>query len=337
MIEQTFAVSTRIRLARNLSGVPFPCMIEDTDDETKVKDVCISALRRIGGFNVRLMSRESQLEKRSQVERYVISRALSEKSGGAVAYSDDGEISVMINEEDHVREQIIVRGNRLDRAYKRIAALDNVLKVNLNFACAGGGLYYTACPSNLGTGMRASVMLFLPALVRYGEIERFSVMAGERGLVIRGAFGEGSDGESFFYQVSNEVTYRITEREIVSLVSRFVDEIRKREEALRRLMYNENAIEFADKCVRALATLSNCVLLSYSELSELITYVKLGADAGVINSEGVAELDDLLVMSRSATLKLNYGSESEELIRAKFVRESLAKLALSANYDKILP
>ncbi|MBO4573562.1 MAG: hypothetical protein J5762_07370 [Clostridia bacterium] len=326
MTEGTFAISSRIRLARNISGVPFPCVILDSELERKVVSVCEQAMKKLGGFSVSKMAELTDLEKRSLVERYLISPYLADGDGGAVAVSSDGAISVMINEEDHIREQIVMRGSCLKKAYSRLAALDNVLKINLNFA-SSGGVYYTACPSNLGTGMRASIMLFLPAISYYGESGELAAVARERGLVIRGAFGEGSAGESYLYQVSNEITYKITENDILSLVSEFVDEIADREESLRRQLFDERGTMFADECARSLGILKNCILLTYSEMSELISRVKLGIDMGVIFSSSPAELDDLLVAARSATLKLNssFRMKDEAIIRAAFVRDYLEK------------
>ena len=328
MTDKTIAVSSRIRLARNVRGYAFPCVIRGTKKQEEITNIFASVLKRTGEFDFRKVYELSPLEKRSLVERYLISNKLADENFGAVAVSKDGLISVMINEEDHVREQIIYRGLDLEKAYARIANLDGIMRANVDFAVSGN-TYYTACPSNLGTGMRASVMLFLPAHTGYGKIGQLSEQARDLGLIVRGAFGEGSVGEGYFYQVSNEVTYDITESEIIRLVKRFVKDVIDDEIYLRQTMLSEDKLGFADKCLRAKGILENAVLLSYEELTELIANIKLGISVGIINCENPYYIDDLLVAARSATLSLNVGGAYDEAAaRAKFVKGNLKKLSL---------
>ena len=322
------AVSSRIRLARNVRGYAFPCVIKGTEKQQEINGIFSSVLKRTGEFDFRRISGLKELEKRSLVERYLISKKLADENVGAVAVSKDGLISVMINEEDHVREQIIYRGLELEKAYLRISNLDGVLRANVDFAVSGS-TYYTACPSNLGTGMRASVMLFLPAHTAYGKIEPLSKQARDIGLVVRGAFGEGSVGEGYFYQVSNEVTYNITESEIITLVKSFVESVIDDEIYLRQTMFKEDKLGFADKCFRSKGILENAVRLSYEEFIELIANVKLGVSVGIIKCENPYYIDDLSVAARSATLALTVGGAIDEAAaRAKFVKENLKKLSL---------
>ena len=329
----TIAASTRIRLARNVSGYAFPCVINDTPIEKQLVDRLLSVFSKTGDFDIYRINELSETQKQSFVERYLISKNLAKSRGSAVAVSKDRLISVMLCEEDHVREQIIMRGVGLEKCLSRLSVLDGLLKANFNFAVSGNN-YFTACPSNLGTGMRASVMLFLPAICRYGELDGFAEEAREKGLVIRGAFGEGSRGEDYFFQVSNEITYHITEKEIILLVKDFVDAVVMREDYLRHDMFELNRYAFADDAFRALAVLGCAVVLGYDELADLIAKVKLGISVGIIKTDNAAALDDLLVASRPATLYLNTGGYDDEgIARALFVRENIKKLSLSTDFS----
>jgi len=327
MTDTTIAVSSRIRLARNVRGYAFPCVIRGTEKEREVVSILSSVLSKISDFKIYNIKNLSFVERNSLVERYLISKHLSLSEGAAVALSADGLISVMMSEEDHLREQIIVRGFSVRRAYSRISMLDSLVRANVSIAASGNN-YYTACPSNMGTGMRASVMLFIPSICYYNQLDEVKIAARERGLTVRGAFGEGSRGESYFYQVSNEFTYNVTESEILGMVESFVGEVIAREERLRSTMFNFDAYAFADKCFRALGTLSSAVRLDYDELSELISQVKLGVGVGIISVDNAYALDDLLVASRKNTLELNVGRGDELRLRAAFVRENLKKISL---------
>ena len=173
------------------------------------------------------------------------------------------------------------------------------------------------------------VMLFLPATVACGELEALRFEAERKGLIVRGAFGEGSGGEGYLYQVSNEVTYNITEQEILSIVKRFTSAVVRRERALRERLYNADRLRFADDCLRALGVAENAMLLSYEEFCRLTASVKLGIAAGLIACEDPYRLDDLIVAARSATLKLSSGTDvSEDALRASFVKDNLKKLGL---------
>lgn len=327
MIDTSVAISSRIRLARNISGYNFPCVIRGTEKEKAVLSKCVNVLRNVGGFDFHYMHDLSDLERRAYVERYLISNNLASSDGGVLAMQKDGPLSVMINEEDHLREQCIVRGFDLFSAYKKIAALDGVLAANLPFV-KKNGVFFTACPSNLGTGLRASVMLFLPAITdsnRLGEIYENAV---QYGLTIRGRFGEGSGSENYLYQVSNEITYKISEREILELVTGFVKDTISIEMSLRKKAYEANKDAISDKVLRALGILKNCFILSYEEFVELICMLKLGLSLGILKSNFDYGIDDLLITANRATLITSNAPyfDSEDKLRARFVQNALDSL-----------
>lgn len=323
-------ISTRIRLARNLSDYNFPSMIRGTPVEGEIVEKCISVLKRLGGFDYHFMNALTESEKASLVERYVISRNLSSSPYGAVAMSKDGLLSVMINEEDHVREQCMVKGLDFEGCLARISSLDRILGVNCRFA-AKNGFYYTACPTNLGTGMRASLMVFLPSLTYGGRIGRISELAANEGITIRGALGEGSYAECYYYQISNAVTIG-DPKKIIDNVKKFALSVCDEENELRIYNYNLQKSRTRDDCLRALGILTHSVILPYGEFCELISKVKLGISLGIIICNNSSQIDDLAVTARSTTLLLNSGGVSgdgEDEKRASYVKAALRSMAVT--------
>lgn len=320
-------ISTRIRFARNFRDYDFPSMIRGSECEKAIVSACLSVLSHFKGFNTYYMNQLSDTEKRSLTERYIISKNLCDSPNGAVALSEDELLSVMMNEEDHVREQCIVKGFDFEGALKRITYLDSVLSKNCRFAVKNG-FYYTACPTNLGTGMRASLMVFLPSLTKQNRIEDLARLGYTEGITIRGAFGEGSYAEGHFYQISNSITIGDT-LSIIEKVKKFATSVANEEKSLRNAEYLENPIKVKDKCLRALGTLTHAAILPYDEFCELISQVKLGIFWGIIGCNNSSAIDDLAVTARPNTLLVNSESlagDSIDEIRAVFVKNALKKL-----------
>lgn len=327
-------VSSRIRFARNVKGYNFPAELRNSDEARKIINLTVSALGKYGKFKLAKMNECEPMTRESLKERYIISDALTRSKFGAVAYSESGDLSVMINEEDHIREQYLVRGNDLYGAFGSLSRLDNWLDANLHF-CKNERLgYVTACPTNLGTGMRASVMMFLPGHVKLGRLEEMESRAREYDLTVRGAFGEGSDGDSFLYQISNEVTLGRSERSMIKCVTDFVDGVAEEELELQRIYYRSDELGTEDKIFRSLGTLLYCRRISYGEFSSALSDVKLGVLLGLIDVKVVDALDDLLICARPCyLLELSKDRHDgytnpayRDELRAKFVRERLASL-----------
>jgi protein arginine kinase len=320
--ETSIAVSTRIRLARNFDNYFFPSVIRGTDAERKIVAIVSDLFNRFGGYKTIKMSDLSCDEKSSLIERYLISQNLAASQLGAVILSSDKCVSVMVNEEDHLRLQCIISGFDFDEARRRILPVDNLLNRNFRFA-KDGNFYYTACPSNLGSGMRASVMTFLPALSYTGAIDYIMDKAKKTGITFRGAFGEGSSAEGYWYQVSNSRTMQKPE-EIIDNVSKFVVSVVSDENDERYHLYGENKNEIEDECLRAYGILGHCRLLSYDECVNLIAKVKLGNSLGFLPLKNPRALDDLLVSCRPATLKIFQKDAGNELVlRANYVSDAL--------------
>ncbi len=334
-ISEGTVVTSRIRFARNVSGYFFGSRLAQKSKAREIVSKTYYAASKYCGFKLIEIGKIAPLEAERLKERYVISEALkSNASTGAVLVSENELFCIMINEEDHVREQRLEKGFALKKAYEALAPLDRWLDKNLKFCKDEKYGYLTACPTNLGSGLRASCMMFLPGLTKRQMIGALLSKAEAKGLTVRGVFGEGSGGESCLYQVSNEVTLGITPERIVSEVEGFVEEIAELEKTNLEIYYSENTIKLQDSCYRALGTLSSCRILRYDEFSSLLSEVKTGAMLGFINLKSVSALDDMLVTGRSAGIKSELEAQgtavselSESVYRADYVRECLKKLA----------
>lgn len=320
-------ISTRIRLARNFANYNFPAIIRGTDYEKVIIKKVNSILSNFSGFKTYYMNNLKEIEKNSLIERYIISKNLRESPNGAVSISADELLSVMMNEEDHLREQCMVKGFDFETAFSRISNLDKVLNANITFAVTNG-FYYTACPTNLGTGMRASLMMFLPALTKHNRINDFTRLAYTKGITIRGAFGEGSYAEGYYYQISNSVTVG-NPKKIIADVKSFAKNVCEEENKLRKQDYLNDPIKTKDNCLRALGILKYCSILPYDEFCELISQVKLGIALGLISCKQSSAIDDLAVTARPYTLQLTenkIAADTEDERRAYFVKDALRKL-----------
>ncbi len=297
------AVTCRVRLARNLSGYNFASTLTDRGMAREIVNRTYKFVSDFGKFNLYEMNKISADEAEQLKERYVISEALKNNLfSGAVAVETSERLSVMINEEDHIREQCILSGEDLMTAYAKLYPLDRWLNNNLKFCKNQAYGYITACPTNLGTGLRASVMMFLPTLTGTDLINELYRKAKSKGLTVRGVFGEGSKGESCLYQVSNEVTLGKTETAIIKEVQSYVKEIADIEQVNALTYYNKNKYKVEDTCFRAKAILEGCSVLPYQEFTYLLSDLKLGVMLNIIKVKEVNALDDLLVKCRPATL-----------------------------------
>ena len=237
----------------------------------------------------------------------------------------------MINEEDHLREQCIVKGFDLPLAYDTMNGIDNRIGKSMKFAFDEQFGFLTACPTNLGTGLRASVMLFLPAFTVNGIMPRVIRSISRLGLTVRGVYGEGSDAEGYMYQISNEVTLGVTEEEILTQVKEAVLKICELEEAERRnLIQGSSALEIQDECLRAYGILTNCAKISTREFVSLTAKVKLGACLGYINIDDVSAIDDLVIKLTPSNITAAAGKQltalERDVYRAQYCAKAFRKM-----------
>ena len=310
-IEST-VISSRIRLARNLADYPFPNRLRGVRQAKEIIRIVSGAMSRIGEFKLYYMDEIEDSVAMSLRDDHLISDELAANKKFGAALIDEGDIgdgvtdkiSVMINEEDHLREQYIVRGLNLNTAYLRLSERDDALSRMVRFAFDSKLGYLTACPTNLGTGLRASVMLFLPGLTRMNKMGKLFREISRLGHTVRGVYGEGSAAEGYMYQISNEVTLGVTEDYILSEVQKAVVGVVTMETKARRELVSEDYIGVKDECRRAYGILTHCEKISYKAFLKLISGVKLGASLGFVDIEDAALIDGLVASLRPSNLSL---------------------------------
>lgn len=326
-------VSTRIRLARNLAGFPFSSAMKDTH-AAEILHLVSDAFKGMheDKYQCYPIERLSEHEKLAYQEGHLVSPLLlKEEKNRAVILSSDKSIAVMVNEEDHLREQCISKGFNLKEAYQRLSALDTRLSGVLDFAYDQSLGYLTACPSNLGTGMRASVMVFLPGLTWNGGLKKLLPLLREKRMTLRGAFGEGSNAEGYLYQLSNEQTLGVSETELIERVSEATMTICDQEVRAREEMLKTSETELRDRCLRAYGTLTNCALLDMEEFNSKIIDVRLGIFLKFFEVSDLDAFDNFLDDMQPATFCLNNNLEGEnerfyDEVRAEAVGSTLRYL-----------
>lgn len=319
-------VSTRIRLARNLAHYPFPNRMTVEQRREVVEAVC-DAVDQIGGLVLRRIELSSCAEREvlALVERHLISYDFARQSGSTLLLSADERISIMINEEDHIRIQVMSAGMDLKEAYELADRVDTALDERLHFAFDDRLGYLTQCPTNLGTGMRASLMLHLPALQEGGAIRHIAGSVSKLGLTIRGAFGEGSQPQGAFYQMSNQVTLGISETAAMDNLIGIAEQIMKEEENARKQAAQKPAFE--DRVWRSLGLLKTARLLSNDEAMKLLSNVRLGICVNTITDVPLETITALISDIQPGCLMTSIGEdlvpEMRDIQRATMVRNAL--------------
>ena len=285
--EAEIAVSSRIRLARNMGNIPFPTRMEPGQGEMVIdrvwESIAKSSETMANNMVLMKMGRLNTIDRQILVEKHLISPELGEgKKESAVILSRDEKISIMINEEDHLRIQCIYPGMQLEAAWKLCSKLDVLFEENMEFAFDKKLGYLSCCPTNIGTGIRASVMLHLPALNMTGYIRSVLEACGKLGIAVRGIYGEHSEASGSMFQISNQVTLGQTEEEIIASVKNVASQIIEQEKILRNEIYNQNPYHFEDRIYRAFGLLENARIMSAEESLKLLSDVRLGVDMGII-------------------------------------------------------
>lgn len=322
-------VSTRIRLARNVDGLPFPHKLNETAAR-KIADGVERALTKVDRFTRFDMRETSRLDGTILQEKHLISPdLLTECPFGSVLIGADETVSIMVNEEDHIREQVILPGLSLEAAYKRIDMIDDVIAENLKFAFSPRYGYLTSCATNLGTGMRASVMMFLPALTIKGLIDACINDVGRLNMTVRGIYGEGSNAEGYLYQVSNQRTLGITESEILDSVGSAINHIVEAENRARQLLKRDES-ELKDKIFRAYGLATNAYKLSTAEAMQVLAMIRLGAYYGYIAVHDGEALTALTTKCLPANMQKlsgkNINIEERDILRARFLAANIKQL-----------
>lgn len=328
---QGTVVSSRIRLARNLNGYPFPERLKSDKQAKEIIRSVSSAINKVDEFRLYYMDSISDDDALNLVENHLISPALLKKPAlSAALINEAGNVSIMINEEDHLREQCIQSGLSLRSSYAIMSAKDSLIARSIAFAYDEQLGYLTACPTNLGTGLRASVMMFLPALAIGGLMPELVSRARRNGLTIRGAYGEGSSAEGYTYQLSNEVTLGVSEEEILTQVEEAVSKVEELEAVERKNLRNgANGLALKDKCLRAYGILTNCALMPSEEFSSLCADLKLAACLGYLNCD-TTRIDELTIKMKPSNLNVLAGrkltSEERDSYRAQYASNRIKSI-----------
>jgi protein arginine kinase len=274
------------------------------------------------------------------VERHLISRELSGSHSGAGAIINrDQSVSVMVNEEDHLRIQVLRTGFNLKRAWSAIDALDSALEQSLDYAYSPQLGYLTACPTNLGTGMRASAMMHLPALVIAGQMEKVVRAVNQLGMVVRGLFGEGSDASGSIFQISNQTTLGETEPVIVKRLQNVLKSIVEHELNARDRLLEDDPTKLPDKIGRAFGILKHSHLISSSEAMNLLSLIRLGVDLGYFDESHRVAVDRLFIEAQPGHIQHRAGvpelnSDDRDRLRASQLRSEFANFS-SPQYSDV--
>ncbi len=324
---------TRIRLARNLAAQPFPGWARDAQKK-EIRDQCMQAVAALPqmkrGLAIPVESLD-ELQKQILVERHLISRELCHaKSGSGIVISKDQSCVVMVNEEDHLRIQVLRAGFQFKKVWNSINALDSDLEEHLDFAFSPNLGYLSACPTNLGTGIRASAMMHLPALVISSQMEKVVRAVNQLGMAVRGLFGEGSDASGSIFQISNQTTLGESEEEIIKHLHGVLNTIIEQELNARDKLLENDPNKLFDKIGRAFGILQNGHLLNSGEAMNLLSLIRLGIDFGVFADTQRAVVDRLFIECQPGHVqhaaKGSFDPNQRDVLRASRLRSEFAKL-----------
>ena len=323
-------ISSRIRLARNIQGLPF---IEkcNQSDLKKVYDLMKDASITLGyGLKFIALKDMDMLTKNSLVEKHIISPSFAKNnnSNAAIVINDEENICITINEEDHIKLQVFSSGLELENLINLAIEIDKKIEEYVPYSYHSQYGYLTACPTNVGTGLKASVLVHLPALSLTGNIRKVLNVVNNFGMSIRGVYGEGSTVEGDMYQISNNQTLGITEKEIIKNLNLITQKVIEQERVARKYIA-QNSIELEDNIYRDFGILTNARRLTKEETVELLSNVKMGTDLGIINELNDSKISELMLYTKPANLQKRVGKKlttyEQEIERAKVVKEIIQK------------
>ncbi|MBM4764971.1 protein arginine kinase [Bacillus sp. B15-48] len=326
-------LSSRIRLARNLRDMTFPTLSSREEAEAVVHSIedrvnISSEFPEHGKLELLIMDEIQPLQKRVLVEKHLISPNLAENSlYGAFLLSENEKISIMINEEDHIRIQCLFPGMQLSETLKVANEVDNWLEEKLDYAFDEQFGYLTSCPTNVGTGLRASVMMHLPGLVLTRQMNRILPAVNQLGLVVRGIYGEGSEALGNIFQISNQTTLGKSEEDIVEDLNGVVSQLISQERAARNALVKTSNIQLEDRVYRSYGTLANSRIIETKEAAKCLSDVRLGIDMGYIRDISKNILNELMILTQPGFLQQYAGGplrqDERDIRRAALIRERI--------------
>lgn len=331
--DSDIVISSRIRLARNLAGYEFLSRLTpDRQGEVldKLKDAILSSDIEKDKFFIDVDASDD-LQRQALVERHLIShRHVRGKGPRGAVISAAESFTAMINEEDHLRIQIFKNGLQLGECWNEINAIDDAIEQKVEYAFSPSLGYLTACPTNIGTGIRISVMLHLPGLKMTGQIEKFFNATRDTDLAIRGLFGEGTEAVGDFFQLSNQVSLGFSEKQLIDqFTSNIVPGIIEYEKMARSEMLESRKAILDDKIQRAMGLLKNARLISSQEAMFLLSHVRMGINLGRVEGIPIAAVNELFMLTQPAHLQINTGhpldADQRDIARAQIIRDKLSQ------------
>ncbi|MBU9710839.1 protein arginine kinase [Evansella tamaricis] len=330
--DSDIVLSSRIRLARNIEEIEFPIIASKEKLENIIEIVkdkfSKHTHRKFGELELLKMDDMKPNEKRVLVEKHLISPNLSDESkAGAVLLSEDESLSIMVNEEDHFRIQILLSGFQLDQGLNYANEIDDWMEEKVDFAFDQKRGYLTSCPTNVGTGLRASVMMHLPALVITRQMNRILPAINQLGLVVRGIYGEGSEALGNLFQISNQTTLGKSEEDIVDDLRSVVVQLIQQERTARETLLQQSKLQMEDRVYRSYGILSYSRTMESKEATQRLSDVRLGIDLGLITDLSGSILNELMILTQPGFLQQYAGeilsSEQRDQRRATLIRERL--------------
>lgn len=329
--DEDIVISSRVRLARNIKKYPFSIKLTDKDAEAVVNDVKASVMNDRTPLGSRFryydMNEVTDGVKMELVEKHLISPDLAEKKrpSGALVLDDDS-VSIMVNEEDHIRIQTFAAGDDIEAAYDLADKIDNIMEETLDYAFDDNYGFITSCPTNIGTGLRASYMMHLPCLEKTGNIRKVVQSVSKYGVTVRGIYGEGSDAIGSIYQISNQVTLGKSEEEIINILKKVGNMVKEQELKMRELLINRDKNEFLDKIYRSYGVLANAKKISAEEAFNCLSDVREGYISGVLDKKKPeTPIYDIMTAIQPAALQNRIGAEltsdKRDVMRAKFLNK----------------
>jgi protein arginine kinase len=325
----TVAISSRVRLARNFSDYPFPgqASMKQLDEvEQKVRRWWnTGGLKSLGETEYFSVKDIPEAERQSLVDKHLVSPNMIRQGYGSVLLNQGESVSIMVNEEDHLRIQTLFSGLQLGTAWQLASQVDDLLDGSFRYAWTAELGYLTCCPTNIGTGLRASVMLHLPGLALSGQLSTVLGTIAKVGVAVRGLYGEGSESQGNIYQISNHTTLGQREEEIVEALNKINLQVIEQELDSRQLLLERDELALTDKVWRAYGTLANARVITSAEALELISSLRLGIDLEILQGPDARILQALLVFTRPGYLQKIYGQSlkprERDLKRAQLIRE----------------
>lgn len=301
-------VSSRVRLARNYEDLPFRPRMKRQEEEACVQRT-LDALKEVPeSYTFIPLQSAGEVDKKVLVESHMISPDLESQAGGAALIRRDEKVSVMMNEEDHLRIQGFAAGEDLHSAAQCAYQVEDELQRHMNFAFDAQLGYLTSCPTNIGTGLRASMMLHLPMLTVLKQMGKVTQLAAKLGLTLRGIYGEGSEAQGYLYQLSNQVTLGKTEQEIMDSVTALARQVAEMERVFRQKTWEKDSVSCEDQMFRSLGILQNARRMTVKEFMAHYSNIRIGAAMGKLPLS-VAECDDMLIKAQPAHVKKAAGKE----------------------------